>query len=59
MVKPEEFIRGKGGKRMETHKFEYIIKVNGKKVWRGLNPKEKYWDIKKKNPDRDYFSQGV
>lgn len=38
---------------METRrKFEYVIHVNKKEVWRGLNPKEKYWDIKKKNPGK-------
>ena len=30
-------------------KFEYVIKVNGEEVWRGMNPKEKYWEIKKRN----------
>ena len=34
-------------------KYEYIIKVDGEEVWRGLNPKEKYWEIKKKNSDKD------
>ena len=34
-------------------KHEYIIKVNGKEVWRGLNPKEKYWEIKENNPDKE------
>ena len=29
-------------------RFEYVIKVNGKDVWPGLNPTEKYWEIKKK-----------
>lgn len=28
-------------------KFEYVIKINGKEVWRGMNPKEHYWEIKK------------
>ena len=28
-------------------RFEYVIKVNGKDVWHGLNPTEKYWEIKK------------
>lgn len=38
---------------IKMHKrFEYIIKVNGKEIWRGLNPKEKYWDLKKKNPKK-------
>ena len=34
-------------------KYEYVIKVDGKEVWRGLNPKEKYWEIKEKNPDKE------
>jgi len=34
-------------------KYEYVIKVDGKEVWRGLNPKDKYWEIKEKNPDRE------
>ena len=34
-------------------KYEYIIKVNNKVVWHGLNPKEKYWEIKKKNPNKE------
>jgi len=33
-------------------KFEYIIKIDNKEVWRGLNPKEKYWELKNKNPDK-------
>ena len=28
-------------------RFEYVIKVNGKDVWHGRNPTEKYWEIKK------------
>ncbi len=34
-------------------KFEYVIKVDGKDVWRGLNPKEKYWKIKTQNPGKE------
>jgi len=34
-------------------KFEYVIKVDDKIVWRGLNPKERYWEIKKQNPDKE------
>ena len=34
-------------------KYEYVIKVDGKEVWRGLNPKEKYWEIQEKNPDKE------
>jgi hypothetical protein len=34
-------------------KYEYTIKVNGKEVWHGLNPKEKYWEIMNKNPNKE------
>ncbi len=35
-------------------KFEYIIKVNGKDVWRGPNPTEELFDkIRKKNPSKE------
>ncbi len=34
-------------------KFEYVIKIDGKIVWRGLNPKEIYWDFKKANPHKE------
>jgi len=34
-------------------KYEYVIKIDGKEVWRGLNPKEKYWNIKDKNPNKE------
>ena len=34
-------------------KYEYVIKVNNNIVWHGLNPKEKYWEIKSKNPDKE------
>jgi len=33
-------------------KFEYVIKVDEKEIWKGINPKEKYWEIKKKNPGK-------
>jgi hypothetical protein len=33
--------------------FEYVIKVNGKEVWRGLNPTKAYFEIKKKYPKRE------
>jgi len=39
---------------MQTRKkYEYIIKVNNRIVWRGLNPKEKYWKLKKKYPTKE------
>lgn len=35
-------------------KFEYVIKVAGKEVWRGLEPTEKLFDeIRKKNPKKE------
>ena len=34
-------------------KYEYVIMVDGKEVWRGLNPKEKYWEIKEKHPGKE------
>lgn len=35
-------------------KFEYIIKVDGKDVWRGSDPTEKLFDeIRKKNPGKE------
>lgn len=33
-------------------KWEYVIKVDDKIVWRGMNPKEKFKEIKKKNPNK-------
>lgn len=33
-------------------KFEYVIKVNGKEVWKGLNPTKAYDVIIKKYPHR-------
>jgi len=33
--------------------FEYVIKVDNKEVWKGLNPKKKYFDIKKQNPHKE------
>jgi hypothetical protein len=34
-------------------KFEYVIKVNGKEVWKGLNPTKAYFEIKKKYPKKE------
>ncbi|MEA2075225.1 MAG: hypothetical protein U9O85_05780 [Euryarchaeota archaeon] len=34
-------------------RFEYVIKIDGEDVWHGLNPKEKYWEIKRQNPDKE------
>ena len=33
-------------------KFEYVIKVDGREVWRGLNPKQKFAAVKKNNPGK-------
>jgi len=33
--------------------FEYVIKVDGREVWKGLNPKRKYFEIKIQNPDKE------
>jgi hypothetical protein len=33
--------------------FEYVIKVDEKEVWRGLNPTKVYFEIKKKYPKRE------
>ena len=34
-------------------RHEYVIKLDGKEVWRGLNPKQKYWEILEKNPGKE------
>lgn len=39
--------------RQVLRKYEYVIKIDGKEVWRGLNPKEKYWEIKENNPNKE------
>lgn len=33
-------------------RFEYVIKVDKKVVWRGLNPTKKFDEIKRKNPKK-------
>jgi len=33
-------------------KFQYVIRIDHKEVWKGLNPKEKYRELKKNNPDK-------
>ncbi len=35
---------------MEKEKFEYVIKVDGKEVWKGLNPTKAYDEISAKYP---------
>lgn len=30
----------------------YVIRIEGKEVWRGKDPKGLYWDFKKKNPQK-------
>ena len=37
--------------RMERH-YEYVIKIDNKEVWRGKKPKAKYFELKKKNPNK-------
>ncbi|MBI2076411.1 MAG: hypothetical protein HYT72_04140 [Candidatus Aenigmarchaeota archaeon] len=32
--------------------YEYVIRIDGKEVWRGLKPKEKFFEFKKKNPNK-------
>jgi len=32
-------------------KFEYVIKVDGKDVWHGLNPEKEFDEIVAKNPE--------
>jgi len=34
-------------------RFEYVVKVEGKEVWRGLNPTKAYAEIKKQNPGKE------
>jgi len=35
-------------------RFEYTIKVDGKEVWKGLNPTTELFDeIRKKNPNKE------
>lgn len=44
-----------GNEEMKVEKkpdFEYIIKVDGQEVWRGLNVKKKYLEIVRANPTR-------
>jgi len=33
-------------------KFSYVIKVDGKEVWHGLNPEKKFDEISAKNPGK-------
>lgn len=32
-----------------TRTYEYVIRIDGKEVWRGKNPKGKLLELKKKN----------
>ncbi len=34
-------------------KFGYVIKVDGKEVWQGLNPEKTYPEIKQKNQGKE------
>jgi len=39
---------------MQKRQFEYIIRVDGKEVWRGSEPTEELFDkIRKKNPSKE------
>ena len=42
----------KGVFRMKE-RFEYVVKVDGKDVWKGLNPTNAYLKIKKENPKKE------
>ncbi len=33
-------------------KYEFVIKVDNKEVWRGINPKQIYTDLSKNNPGK-------
>ena len=35
-----------------TRNYWYVIRVDGKEVWRGKHTKGIYWDFKKKNPSK-------
>ncbi len=30
-------------------KYEYVVHVDGKEVWRGKDLKDRFWEFKKKN----------
>ena len=32
--------------------YDYVIRVEGKEVWRGKKPKVKYFELKKQNPNK-------
>ncbi len=32
--------------------YWYVIRIDGEEIWRGKHPKDKYWDFKKKNPNK-------
>lgn len=33
-------------------RYEYVIRIGGKEVWRGKNPQKKYLELKKRNPNK-------
>ena len=45
--------RNKGGDLEMKEKFGYVIKVDGRVVWEGRNPKEKYFEIREQNPGKE------
>jgi len=38
---------------MKKKEFEYQIIVDGKVIWTGLNPQEKFEELRKKNPGKE------
>ena len=38
---------------MKKRKFAYVIKIEGKEVWRGPNPKKKFDEIREKYPGKE------
>jgi hypothetical protein len=32
--------------------YDYVIRVDGKEVWRGKDLNDRYWVFKKNNPDK-------
>lgn len=37
---------------MPKREYQYAIYINNKVAWRGLNPKDKFDEIRKKNPNK-------
>lgn len=47
------YYKERGDTKEMEKRFEYVIKVDGEDVWHGLNPKKKYWEIKRQNPGKE------